>query len=91
MAPPRNGSLEYFVTAASGQDRLGFRDILDSRIQQGGTPGYVVHSVRGQLDLTERSKMDLGLENVFDALYRVHGSGIDSAGRHLRLRLDLRF
>ena len=81
--------LEYHGRLAAAQERLGFRDQIDSRIQQGGTPGYSVHSLRGGTTLTPSTDLTFGIENLFDELYRVHGSGVDSAGRHLFLRLDV--
>lgn len=81
---------EYHARVVAAQERLGFRDETDSRIQPGGTPGYQVHSVRGGVTVNGSARITLGLENLFDRLYRVHGSGIDSAGRHLFLRLDVK-
>ncbi len=81
---------EYFGKASNAQTRLGFRDEIDRRIQAGGTPGYDVHSVRAGTALGQRLQVAIGLENIFDELFRVHGSGIDAPGRHLFFRLDLR-
>jgi hemoglobin/transferrin/lactoferrin receptor protein len=89
LAPEREGGVEHFFMAAAAQERLGFRDVLDSRIRPGGTPAYQVHALRAFLQLTEGARMSVSLENVFDRLYRAHGSGIDSAGRHLLVRLDV--
>ncbi len=86
----RTGWVAYHGRAAAAQRRLGFRDELDSRIQDGGTPGYTLHSVRAGSTLTETTTLTIGVENLFDQLYRVHGSGIDAPGRHLFLRVDLR-
>ena len=86
----RAGWVEYEVQMAGSQTRLGFRDQIDSRIEEGGTPRYQVHSVRVGADLTENAQASLGFMNVFDELYRVHGSGIDAPGRHLFVRLDVR-
>lgn len=86
----RSGWIEYFGKVAGGQDRLGFRDRIDSRIQAGGTPAYHVHSLRGGASWSDRLRISAGIENLFDELYRVHGSGIDAPGRHLFVRLDVR-
>ncbi len=85
----RAGWVEYEGQVSDAQRRLGFRDAIDSRIQPGGTPSFHVHSVRVGADLSERAQMSLGLLNVFDELYRVHGSGIDAPGRHVFVRLDV--
>lgn len=82
--------VEYFGKVAHGQDRLGFRDRIDSRIQDGGTPAYHVHSLRAGAAWRDRLRISAGIENLFDELYRVHGSGIDAPGRHLFVRLDVR-
>ena len=86
----RSGWIEYFGKVAGGQGRLGFRDRIDSRIQDGGTPAYHVHSLRGGASWRDRLRISAGIENLFDELYRVHGSGIDAPGRHLFVRLDVR-
>ncbi len=86
----RSAWIEYSGRMAGRQARLGFRDQLDSRIQIGGTPAYHVHSLRGGVAWGERLRVSVGVENLFDALYRVHGSGIDAPGRHLFVRLDAR-
>ncbi len=86
----RSAWVEYFGKVAGEQDRLGFRDQIDSRIEDGGTPAYLMHSIRGGAAWGDRLRVSAGLENLFDVLYRVHGSGIDAPGRHLFLRLDVR-
>ena len=82
--------IEYFGKVADDQARLGFRDQIDSRIQDGGTPAYQVHSLRGGASWRDRLRISVGIENLFDELYRVHGSGIDAPGRHFFVRLDVR-
>ena len=82
--------LEYSGRMAGDQDRLGFRDRIDSRIQDGGTPAYHIHSLRGGAAWRDQLRISVGIENLLDELYRVHGSGIDAPGRHLFVRLDVR-
>ena len=86
----RSAWIEYFGKMSAAQDRLGFRDQVDSRVQDGGTPGYHVHSIRGGASWSDHLRVSGGIENLFDKLFRVHGSGIDAPGRHLFLRLDVR-
>jgi outer membrane receptor protein involved in Fe transport len=62
------------------QDRLSARDIRDSRIPDGGTPGYGTVNLRLGRRLAQNHRITLGIENIFDALYRVHGSGVDGPG-----------
>jgi outer membrane receptor protein involved in Fe transport len=94
--PPLNGSarlrwtlpshplwIEYLVRWAVRQDRLGTRDLMDPRIPEGGTPGYVVQGVRAGTELRPRVNLSVGLENLTDELYRTHASGVDAPGRHV--------
>jgi hemoglobin/transferrin/lactoferrin receptor protein len=50
-----------------------------------GTPGFVVLNVRGGFAVTQHLDVTAALMNVFDRNYRVHGSGVDAAGRSLFL------
>jgi outer membrane receptor protein involved in Fe transport len=89
LGRPGSGAwVELAARGASPQDRLSDRDLRDSRIQEGGTPGYAIASVRGALFLWGATRMSAGLENLFDRGYREHGSGIDAPGRHIWVRLD---
>lgn len=78
---------------AGAQDRLAISDQSDARIPLGGTPAYATFDLRagwrfeqppGQPSL----QLSLLVENVFDQVYRVHGSGINGAGRGLLLQLE---
>lgn len=89
--PPLNGraalswtrawfGAELEVCAAAKQDRLAAGDISDNRIPQGGTPGWTVINAYtsftfGPVDLR------VVLQNLGNASYRLHGSGIDGVGR----------
>jgi outer membrane receptor protein involved in Fe transport len=55
------------------------------------TAGWASFSVRGGVPLTERLDLIAALENLLDKNYRVHGSGIDAAGRNVFVRLRWRF
>ena len=92
--PPLNGrmQLRYRPVAdlsltgqwifADSQTRLSGGDIDDDRIADGGTPSW--HLFNLQVNYTWRQlQMNVGLENVFDKAYRMHGSGIDGLGRNL--------
>ncbi len=80
--------VEIGARGAASQSRLSSRDMRDSRIQQGGTPGYGILGVRGSGSVS-RMRVTAGAENLFDHGYREHGSGIDSPGRHVWFRVDL--
>ncbi len=73
---------ELRLTLADGQDRLNPDDLADPRINPEGTGSWE------RLDLTcggplgERSGTSwmVGVQNILDRAYRVHGSGFDAPG-----------
>jgi iron complex outermembrane receptor protein/hemoglobin/transferrin/lactoferrin receptor protein len=75
---------------AGAQDRLAISDGVDARIPLGGTPAYAAFDLRAgwRFEHTVRLQLSVVLENVFDQVYRVHGSGINGAGRGLVLQLE---
>jgi outer membrane receptor protein involved in Fe transport len=95
--PPFNGKLllshdaggdyrfEGWLRFASGQDRLSARDVRDVRIDPQGTPGWVVMGASVKKSFAEDWLISVSLENLFDKRYRVHGSGLDAAGRNLSI------
>lgn len=77
---------------ADTADELSTRDERDTeRIPPGGTPSYFVWDVRGGFQLTDSTEITLGLENILDEDYRVHGSGSNRPGINLIFGLRLRF
>ncbi|MFC4995302.1 TonB-dependent receptor plug domain-containing protein [Rubritalea tangerina] len=73
--------VEGQVLGAVTQDNLSRRDVGDDqRIPSNGTPGYLVGSVRGGWQAQENLLVTLGIENVSDEDYRVHGSGLNETG-----------
>ncbi len=73
--------IEGTVLAAATQDNLATADLKDDqRIPTNGTPGYVVGSVRAGWQARENILLTLGLENLTDEDYRVHGSGVNETG-----------
>lgn len=80
--------VEYGIRWAAAQARLGDRDLRDSRIAPGGTPGFFLHGVRAGVRVGREIAVSAGLENLNDTLYREHASGIDAPGRHLWLELS---
>jgi len=71
------------------QDRLSGRDIRDSRIPPGGTPGYGTLNLRSGRMVGHCQRVTLTLENILDKAYRVHGSGVDGPGFNARLGWEL--
>ena len=76
--------------AAGKQDRLSSGDKADSRIKQGGTPGWAVVNTRLEFDY-RNIRVNTGLQNIFDEAYRVHGSGVDGVGRSFWVSVILEF
>jgi outer membrane receptor for Fe3+-dicitrate len=72
--------LDIYAWLVARQDRLSTRDVRDSRIPDGGTPGYHTVNVRFGTYIGQRQRISLGIENITNELYRVHGSGVDGPG-----------
>lgn len=85
FTPKQQLSLEGYMRAAAAQDRLSARDIDDSRIEEGGTPGWTTLNFRTTYELRPGLKLDFMFENILDETYKEHGSGVYSPGRNLLL------
>ncbi len=72
--------VEVYGWLVGRQDRLSARDIRDSRIPADGTPGYATLNLRLGSRVGESQRVTLGLENITNKAYRVHGSGVDGPG-----------
>ncbi len=95
--PPLNGRIELrydlgsswrvetWLIAAARQDRLSARDVDDVRIDPDGTAGWASAGARVQWAGDAGWRLDIGVDNLFDRRFRVHGSGIDAPGRNLSL------
>ncbi|MEO8372241.1 MAG: TonB-dependent receptor [Candidatus Solibacter sp.] len=83
----RGGSLwaEAYTIVASAQRRLSPADRSDTRIRQGGTPGFATANIRGGIAAGPLGTVTLALENLTNKNYRWHGSGIDAPGINLVL------
>lgn len=78
--PTRTRWFELYGWLVRRQDRLSARDVSDPRIPVDGTGGFGTVNLRGGTTLGRLGRLSLGLENIFDKGYRVHGSGIDGPG-----------
>lgn len=77
---------------AEKADRLSLQNETDTqRIPPGGTPGYDLFHLRAGYRLSCDVDLLFALENLTDANYRIHGSGVNEPGRSAVLGLDLRF
>jgi outer membrane receptor protein involved in Fe transport len=100
--PPLNGRLGFYATSPKGywgraewlsagkQDRLSGGDEADSRIPEGGTPGWNVFNLRAGYDWKWLG-LTAGLNNILDEAYRTHGSGVDGYGRSFWLAVKIGF
>jgi hypothetical protein len=79
---PWLGFVELTAAWAAEQDRLAPQDLADPRIDPEGTDGWVTLAVDlgGPLGKGAGSRWNLGVHDIFDAEYRVHGSGFDGPG-----------
>ena len=78
-------SLEFSISTLISQKRLSSGDIDDHRIADKGTPGWNVLNVYSGYDMGQVT-LGIGINNIFNEAYRMHGSGIDGIGRSLQFR-----
>ncbi len=91
-APNTRTWVELATSAAGRQDRLAPGDRVDTeRIPAAGTPGYFVGHFRTGWRATPSLSVTAALENLTDADYRIHGSGLNEPGRNLILSATYRF
>jgi outer membrane receptor protein involved in Fe transport len=79
--------LDAWLHFAGEQDRLSARDAGDIRIDPNGTSGWGILGARGTWDVRGGWQFTLGIDNVLDKRYRVHGSGLDAPGRNVMVSL----
>ncbi|MCK6511118.1 TonB-dependent receptor [Myxococcota bacterium] len=82
--------LEFFALLATTQDQLSARDKTDTRIPEGGTPGWYTLNLRGAANLHRNIRLALLIENLLNSPYKYHGSGILAPGLSARLSLEAR-
>ena len=91
-SPNRRVWAEAVCVWADEADDLSTRDMADtSRIPPGGTPGYVIGSLRVGWRVRDNVTLTLGVENITDEDYRIHGSGQNEPGRNVVLGLEMTF
>ncbi len=84
-----SGFAETSLRFASKQFRLSSEDQADARIPEGGTPGWLTWNVRMGLALRERFIVGIALENLLDARYKYHGSGLYAPGVNAVMTLEM--
>ena len=65
------------------------RTVLAGGMENMSQAPHVIRGARGGLKLGKHVALDVGLENLTDEDYRVHGSGLNRPGRSLVLGLTL--
>ena len=90
-SPKHRSWFELYAWIADRQDRLSARDERDSRIPAGGTPGYETLNARVGWELRPNHRIAMGIENIFNEAYRVHGSGVDGPGISGHFGYEARF
>ena len=99
--PPLNGQIQFKYqyktwTAsienlfASQQSRLAQGDKDDNRIPLGGTPGWNLFNLYGGYGVG-KIQIYAAVINLLNVDYRMHGSGINGAGRNLSLSVSYHF
>ena len=83
---------EFSVLAVDKADDLSLKDETDrTRIPLHGTPSYVIYGLKGAYKWDENSLLTLAVENLTDEDYRVHGSGVNGAGRNFIISFQKQF
>jgi hemoglobin/transferrin/lactoferrin receptor protein len=86
--------VEFTNQAVAREDRLTYSESLGGdtqRVPPGGTPGYYIAGIRAGWQVCDYANMGIGIDNILDTDYRVHGSGNNEAGSNFILSLELRF
>jgi len=90
--PEEHFWIEGRVSGAAAADKLSQRDQGDTqRIPSGGTPSYLVASLYGGWQASDDLLLTLGLENLTDEDYRIHGSGQNETGFNVIMGVRLTF
>ena len=77
------------IKSTDRQDRLSPLDKLNTqRIPPDGTPGYTIYNIRGGVNISRNFKTSLGIENIGNRDYRIHGSGNNEPGRNFILSVS---
>ena len=63
----------------------------DSRIDPNGTDGWNTLNLLLDWQVSQALKLGLRLENITDAAYREHASGIDAPGRNIGFWVNYSF
>lgn len=87
--PNNRGFIRYWAHMSGAQKRLSGGDIDDSRIPEGGTPGWVTHNLLLGARPSGPVALGLRIENVTDRRYKTHGSGVFGPGTNVMLEMEV--
>ena len=77
------------VWLVAPQRRLSDGDRRDTRIPVRGSAGFIRVDAGFSQRLGRRSRVSMDLENLLDVRYRLHGSGLDGAGRSFTIGVNI--
>ncbi len=80
---------ETYLRGAAKQDRLSPKDKTDNRIPEGGTPAWWTLNVRTGLVANDFIRLGLAFENLFDAKYKYHASGVWAPGFNMLANVEI--
>ena len=88
--------IQLMMRWAGPQRRLSAEDLFDPTIclastRCGGTPGFVMVSLRSALRLSRQIQLTAAIDNITNESYRFHGSGLNGPGIGARLGLDANY
>jgi outer membrane receptor protein involved in Fe transport len=94
--PPINGTFSiqhtgktllsgFELMGAGYQDRLAPGDISDNRIGPDGTPAWLIANIWTEFSIRHQHTLRISMQNIGNAYYKTHGSGIWMPGRTLRV------
>lgn len=90
LQPPESAWwAEVVALAVAKQDKLSPDDETDNRIPPGGTPGFVLGTVRGGYAFNENVSLNVSVENVANVNYRFHGSGQNEPGTNVLIGMRI--
>jgi hemoglobin/transferrin/lactoferrin receptor protein len=60
-------------------------ELIDPRIPEGGTSSWLIYDINTTWIISEKSRLNMFVENLFDINYRAFGSGINAPGRNVNI------
>ena len=83
-------AIGFELMGATAQKRLASGDRDDNRIPVGGTPGWLIANGYLQWKI-KYIELNTSIQNIGNADYRYHGSGVNGYGRSVKLAVSIHF